>query len=354
MITVGLRSPARRVISVVLATALLGGLVSACSSGAPLATGNGGRADKVADTVPPNRSLTSFGAQFLTTCLFSHTLDDDPILHHGLPGESHRHEFFGSISTDASSTFDSLVHSETTCSDDGDRSAYWVPALFVDGERVQPTRADAYYRVAPGIVPSAVEVYPNGFQSIGGNQHATTPPDLQVAAWACGLSPNLSHTPPKDCTKDRPVQLRVTFPSCWDGHTVDSTMAVSHVSYPSPTSGCDSAHPVPLSQLTLVVHYPLWSSWDTASLASGNFDTAHADFFSGWQPQRINDQVTGCINHAVTCGIVGGTFHTGEGNGDNDQYNMPPTGPGSTTLPLYDGGVTTTSMDMSSSHHTTP
>lgn len=345
---VGTRSPVGRALAALLAVGVLAGAISACASGAPIAKSYGGRADRVVETVPPNRSLTSFGAQFLTTCLFSHNLDDDPILHKGRPGESHRHEFFGNISTDASSTFASLVRSESTCSDDGDRSAYWVPALFVDGKRVQPTRADAYYRVAPGIVPSSVKVYPDGFQSIGGNQHATTPPDLQVAAWACGLSPNLSHTPPKDCSKDRPVQLRVTFPSCWDGHTVTSTIDVSHVSYPSAKTGCDSAHPVPLAELTLVVHYPLWGSWTTANLASGNFDTAHADFFEAWQPQRIEDQVTGCINHAVTCGIVGGTFHTGQGNGDSDQYNMPPTGPSPTTLPDYDGGITTTSMDMTS------
>lgn len=354
MTTTGPRPPARRALASIVALGSFVGVMSACSSGAPLAKGYGGSADKVTVTVPPNRSLTSFGAQFLTTCLFSHTLDDDPIVHFGRPGESHRHEFFGATTTDAKSTFASLVKSPSTCSDDGDRSAYWVPALFVDGKRVQPVRADAYYRVAPGIVPSKVKVFPNGFQSIGGNQRATTPPDFQIVAWACGLSPDLSHTPPKTCTQDRPVELRVTFPSCWDGHTVDSTIDVTHMSYPSPTKGCDTAHPVPLSQLTLVVHYPLRGSYSAANLASGNFDTAHADFFEAWQPQRIEDQISGCINHAVTCGIVGGTFHTGQGNGDVDQYNLPPEGPTSTTLPDYDGGVTTTSMDMSSMGHHTP
>lgn len=329
------------------------GLLAACSSGAPKATGYHaeGRADRVVVTVPPNRALTSFGAQFLTTCRFSHTLDDDPILHHGLPGESHRHEFFGNASTDASSTFTSLVATETTCNDDGDRSAYWVPALFVDGKRVEPTRADAYYRVAPGIVPASVKVFPNGLEAIAGNQFATEPPSFNVAAWTCGLSPNLSHTPPKTCTKDRPVELRVTFPSCWDGHTIKSTAKVTHLSYPSKSNGCDRDHPVPLTQLTLVVHYPMWGPWKTANLASGDFDTSHADFFEAWQPQRIADQVTGCINRAVTCGIVGGTFHTGIGNGDDDQYNLPPTGPTTTARADYDEGATTTSMDMASMGH---
>jgi hypothetical protein len=315
---------------------------SACSSGAPIGGASDADAGEVPVTAPPNRSLTSFGAQFLTTCSFSHSLPDDPIVHPGKPGASHLHEFFGNTTTDAFSTSSKLVDQPSTCSDDGDRSAYWVPALIVDEKRVEPTRIDAYYRVAPGIAPSEVKVYPKGLQSIAGNQHATTPPSLDAVAWTCGLSPHLSHRPPKDCGTDRRVVERLTFPSCWDGKHTSSPDFVSHLSYPTVEDGCDAAHPVALPQLTMVVHYPLFGTYKTARLASGGFDTAHGDFFEAWQPERITDQVTGCINRGVTCGIVGGTFHTGRGNGDKDQYNFPPGTGSSTTAPSYDNGVTTT------------
>lgn len=303
----------------------------ACASSDPIAAGpnsvGGSLEHPVAVTAPPNQSLVSFGGQFLTACTFSHTRLDDPIVHFGRPGLSHQHEFFGNVTTNESSTYKSLVKAPSTCSDIGDRSAYWVPTLFIDGKRVVPRRVDAYYRVAAGIAPASVKTFPNGLQALAGDQHGSKAPSLQVAAWACGLSPNLSHTPPKNCTSDRPVQLRLTFPSCWDGTHVSTADFTSHLSYPT-RKGCDTAHPVPLAQLTLTVHYPLTGTWSTGWLASGTFDTVHGDFFEAWKPQRISDQVTGCLNRAVTCGIVGGTFHTGPGNGDADSYDIAPKGSG--------------------------
>lgn len=310
----------------VVVVGLIGG---ACSAGDPIAGGPGSAggpaARPVSVTAPPNQSLVSFGAQFLTTCVFSHTRMDDPIVHFGQAGVSHEHEFFGNVATNASSTFTSLVNKPSTCSDIGDRSAYWVPTLFIDGSRVVPRRIDAYYRVAEGIAPASVKTFPNGLRALAGDRHASTPVSLQVVAWACGLSPNLSHTPPKNCTPDRPVQLRLTFPSCWDGTHVSSADFTSHLSYPT-GKGCDTTHPVHLAQLTVVVHYPLTGTWKTGWLASGDFATAHGDFFDAWQPQRISDQVTGCLNRAVTCGIVGGTFHTGPNSGDADSYDLAPDG----------------------------
>ena len=327
---------------------LLGGLaitVASCSSGAPIGGTPVAQADQVPSTLPPNSSLVAYGAQFLTTCRFSHTLPDDPIVHHDRPGASHEHELFGNITTDASSTFASLHDQPSTCSDIGDRSAYWVPTLFIDGKRVVPRRVDAYYRVAAGVAPAAVKPFPNGLQALAGNQEATAPQSLQVVAWACGNSPDLSHQPPRDCTSDRPVTERLTFPSCWDGEHAASKDFVSHLSYPSVDHGCDPDHPVPIPQLTLVVHYPLTGSYGRGWLASGTFDTAHGDFFDAWNPRRLKSQVSGCLNRGVTCGIVGGTFHTGRGSGDTDSYDVAPETAGTTTLPVYDGGVTTTTLE---------
>lgn len=335
-----------RPLAIVAATlAVLVVVAGACGSTQPIANAD---AQPVV-TAPPNQSLTSYGAQFLTTCVLSHSSPNDPIVHFGKPGSSHQHEFFGNTSTDASSTFASLVKSPSTCSDDGDRSAYWVPVLLINGTRVAPKRVDAYYRVASGVVAASVAVYPDGLQAIAGDQHGTKAPSLQVAAWTCGLSPHLSHEPPKDCTTDRPVQLRLTFPSCWDGEHVSAPDFTSHLSYPT-ASGCVAPHPVALPQLTLVVHYPLTGMYRTAGLVSGSFDTTHGDFFEAWQPDRIRDQVTGCINRNVTCGIVGGTFHTGQGSGDEDYYDHPGAGATAPGGSAYPGASPTSGAGSSMDH----
>ncbi|MBS1847784.1 MAG: DUF1996 domain-containing protein [Actinobacteria bacterium] len=335
----------RRSAGFIVAAAAVMVIVTGCGGGGSLAGPTSSSGTATESTPPPNRSLVSYGGQFLSSCGFSHTLADDPIVHRGHPGASHQHEFFGNVATDASSTYAGLIDAPSTCSDAGDRSAYWVPTLTIDGRRAEPRRVDAYYRAGPGVDATTVRAFPPGLEVLAGNQFSTRPESLLIAAWACGSSPQLAHEPPRDCTSDRPIQLRLTYPSCWDGKHVRSADHTSHMAYPNPGSGCDGAHPVALPQLTLVVHYASFGTYRQAHLASGGFDTSHGDFLAAWQPKRITDQVTGCLRRGVTCGIVGGTFHTGKGSGDENSYNLPPATSASTTLPVYDDGRTTTTMD---------
>ena len=82
---------------------------------------------------------------FRSTCLPSHVAMDDPIVHPGMPGASHQHEFFGNATTAADSTYASLRGQATTCRIAADTAGYWVPSLFADGERVAPIKVNAYY-----------------------------------------------------------------------------------------------------------------------------------------------------------------------------------------------------------------
>lgn len=275
-----------------------------------------------AATTNPNSSLTAVGGQFLASCPFTHTLPDDPIVHMNMPGMSHQHDFYGNTSTNASSTFATLVDSSSSCDDVGDHSGYWTPALYVNGKRVLPDRADAYYRVGPGIAAADVMPFPNGLQALAGNQVSKVPQSLDIVAWTCGLSPELHDAPPSGCGPDSPVNLRLTFPDCWNGQQLASADHVSHLAY-SDAHGCPKDHPVALPQLTLVIHYPVSGPIASARLASGPTTTAHGDFFEAWNPSRIGAQVSGCINRNVTCSIVGGTFHTGQGSRDLNDYNHP-------------------------------
>src|SRR3546814_9394577 len=89
--------------------------------------------------------------QFKVECGWSHTATDDPIVHHGHPGRSHLHDFFGNTATDARSTPESLVGGDTTCQNKLDTAAYWAPALLRDGEALRPTGSVAYYRPGVGV-----------------------------------------------------------------------------------------------------------------------------------------------------------------------------------------------------------
>lgn len=74
------------------------------------------------------------------------------------------------------------------------------------------------------------------------------------------------------------LQLRVTFPNCWNGRTLDSGDHKRHMKYPS-RGRCPASHPVALPGLVLVVLYPPVPLG--AMVATGHFG-AHADFMNGW------------------------------------------------------------------------
>ena len=65
--------------------------------------------------------------QFVVACAYSHASLDDPIVFPGQPGASHRHVFFGNVTTDAASTIASLDSGGTSCEQQLDRAAALAP-----------------------------------------------------------------------------------------------------------------------------------------------------------------------------------------------------------------------------------
>jgi hypothetical protein len=98
------------------------------------------------------------------------------------------------------------------------------------------------------------------------------------------------------------LNLRVTFPDCWDGEHLDSPDHRAHLHY-SGADGCPDDHPVALPRLTLVVHYRVSGSAADLALASGTAVTAHADFLNGWKPDALAREVTSCLRRSVVCSI---------------------------------------------------
>jgi hypothetical protein len=137
--------------------------------------------------------------QFNTPCGFSHRAPDDPIVFPGRAGASHSHDFLGNVSTNASSTLESLKAAGTHCFRREDRSAYWVPTLLVDGYRVAPRSSNVYYRTA-GRDPASIRPFPQGLKLIAGDSHSRGPQDRRIAEWRCETGPPFHERlgPPRD------------------------------------------------------------------------------------------------------------------------------------------------------------
>jgi hypothetical protein len=189
----------------------------------------------------------------------------------------------------------------TTCDLAGDTAAYWAPSLLRDGVPVTPTVADAYYRVAPGVRAADVAPYPAGLAMIAGDAHTEKPLPTAIVGWGCGRAPAVSSSIPT-CPIERPLNLRVTFPDCWNGRDLDAPDHVAHIAY-SAKRGCPSGFPVAMPRLTLLVSYPV--TGDPAGLepASGPTTSAHADFLNAWDQGALARNVRSCLRRAVVCSV---------------------------------------------------
>jgi len=288
---VGSRTKAALVVLAVLTVAALsGGLV--LSTGAQAAT-------RALGLGPQGRQ-----AQFKVECGFSHAAADDPIVHFGHAGASHLHDFFGNVTVDADSTYESLLAGDTTCHQKLDTAAYWAPALFVDGEKVDPYVAIAYYRPGALVDPATVQPYPPGLLIVAGDSTATSPQPVSVAAWHCGSSPVLTAEPP-DCPPTATLAMRVAFPDCWDGENLDAPDHQSHMAT-SRAGRCPGSHPVPVPELVFDIRYPVHGANRNVFLASGSTYSAHADFMNAWDQEKLETEVRVCLNADRICGVVSG------------------------------------------------
>jgi Domain of unknown function (DUF1996) len=239
------------------------------------------------------------GVNFVSSCAFSHGAPDDPIVFFGRPGASHDHSFVGNVSTNASSTLESLLAAGTTCHRAGDTAAYWMPTLYADGQPVAPDHAQIYYR---RTTMRHVEAFPPGFRMIAGDAKATSPQRLRVTFWNCGVGGGVGRTSTAPTCPDarrNALRLHVTFPSCWDGRNLDSADHQSHVAYPV-GGRCPSRFSHALPQISLIYRYPT-TGGAGVTLASGGQLSAHADFVNAWRQADLEALVDGCLNALRHC-----------------------------------------------------
>jgi hypothetical protein len=119
------------------------------------------------------------------------------------------------------------------------------------------------------------------------------------------------------CKPGPNLRLNVTFGDCWDGQHLDTPDHKSHVAYSKFSKSadgwvCPSDHPVQLPILRLHVRYPIDGGPDIR-LSPGDVDAGHADFFNGWDEDKLTYLVQTCLQKDVNCG-----------NGDKEQDGPAP------------------------------
>ncbi|MFC6082502.1 DUF1996 domain-containing protein [Sphaerisporangium aureirubrum] len=256
-------------------------------------------------TLPPNVVRV---AEFLADCPFSHRLPDDPIIFPGLPGASHMHSFFGNLTTNASSTVQSLLAGRSNCSPSTDLSSYWTPTLYNGTTAVEPSIVTFYY-LGEGVrddVRERIMPLPLGLRIVAGNAKATGPNDpTSTARWSCLHAGQVP--PSKDfvtCPAGTQMESYLDFPQCWNGRDLDSADHKSHMAFPV-NGDCPSTHPVPVPKLRQVLRYPVSGNPAAFRLASGAGYTMHGDFFNAWPEAEMLRRVNDCIRPKIKCGADG-------------------------------------------------
>jgi hypothetical protein len=272
-----------------------------------------------------SRRPTRGGGLFDLSCDFSHSLSDDPIVFPSRPGVSHLHDFFGFEGTNAYSTPAQMRTqllanpSATTCTEEGDKnrkearppaanaSAYWVPALYVNGRKINPHHVHVYYRQE---INQPVVSFPSDFRMIAGDQTATAQQARaagKIRWWCGGTNGSTVDRVPSDCPGERTIHAEIQFPACWDGST-DSENHKDHLAYRTERGQCPESHPRKVPRILLHVNFNVDDTLgrriqraDTITLASGGLWTMHADYLFAWDAFRLDFLVHTCLNGKVDC-----------------------------------------------------
>lgn len=222
----------------------------------------------------------------------------DPIVNPGQSESGHEHEFFGNPNVNPNSTTQSLADTpadQIECTDVNDKSAYWTPTVFQNGNRVAASHFKAYYKSpTPDTVP-----IPFGLRMIAGNPAATRNQDSQVGWWQAGGNTTQNRNSMISRGGSNLLTLRVNFPQCWDGVHLDSPDHQSHMAYANGRS-CPESHPVKIPQVVTFTDYKV-AGGQGFELSSGPWYTFHQDFWNAWSPEHFEDLHQECNLAELNC-----------------------------------------------------
>ncbi|MFI9010751.1 DUF1996 domain-containing protein [Actinosynnema sp. NPDC053489] len=246
-----------------------------------------------------------------------HLNADNVVVAPGRPfGAHHTHEYVGNLSTNASSTDESLAAAATTCPD-GDRSTYYWPVLRLTdrtghdrhepgggvhgntGEVLPPAEVAIAFTGSP---VSRVVPMPRFLRLITGDPAALTTGGGR-ARWTCtGFEDRHTDRYPV-CPPGSRVVRAFEFPSCWDGRTTDSPSHRAHVEFPGSNGACrPGTFPVPKLEVRVSYDVPAGRPYAIDSFPEQSHDprTDHA-LFVNVMPEAVMDRLTSCLNSGRDC-----------------------------------------------------
>ncbi|MEH3105498.1 MAG: DUF1996 domain-containing protein [Sphingomonas phyllosphaerae] len=260
---------------------------------------------------------------------------DDPIVFPNQPGKSHLHQWFGNLSADASSTYESLrTKGDSTCVNILNRSAYWMPAMLNGkGMVVRPDYVSIYYKHFPAgsadcasVAAKGCTSLPRGLRMIFGYDMQFGTPATGSGYFNCdGPTARSGHyatitEAAKNCPAGNRLGAIINAPQCWDGKRLDSPNHRDHVGYaiwrnlPDGRSAysCDPAHPYAIPGFTMGAWYSIESGEDAADwyLSSDEMpgmarmtpgSTFHADWFGAWDDDIMAVWMRNCIDKLLSC-----------------------------------------------------
>jgi hypothetical protein len=321
----------RRALVALAAILFLAGCLNPASVPPPAQGADGPRTEAAHPDFPPWYTGPGDVGAFRTECELSHTAKDDPIIHPGHAGASHWHNFYGNTAADENLTDPANVGNSTCYGGTLNRTAYWSPAM-VDVttnngsnqfDMVQPATGpwtlplQVYYKSGYGGVASRdVQTFPVGLKIVAGNPASTGP--QQHVVFDCIASGDAQSyvngivarpSIPTDCPPGRIIQVRLTFPQCWNGSDL-WLPGSAHMAYPTLAAGCPSSHPVALTEIIEHFRYRVGpngsagyrfvtDSYDP-NLYPGGY-SFHGDWFNGWHQPTLDTIVDDCIANEHDC-----------------------------------------------------
>ena len=256
-------------------------------------------------------AVTAGGNQgkFESVCFYSHSSYDDPIVYPNQPGGSmHQHDFIGNPSAGANSTVAGLQAAGTNCMNNLDFAAYWVPTLLKNatipagggmptgGTQIHPSSVTVYY-LSNG--KSNTKPFPLGIKLVAGNAKATSTAQETGISWGCSTSFPTEPTAP-NCPSGEELHVRVNFPDCWNGTSLDSPTHIAHVAYSDGKGKCPAGFPVPVPELSILVKYPNPGT-SNIMVSSGPTYTMHGDFLNAWDVAEMAKLTSVCLDAGVKC-----------------------------------------------------
>ena len=281
----------------------------------------GGRQNITEGCTGPNKCL----GQFRSQCTFSHFGYNDPIALPGQTGGAHLHMFFGNTGIDANSNGDTILNSgNSTCNGlEGNRTGYWVPAVFDNEENLRiPDRIDVYYKSHGGAGKHAsINDFPEDFRMIAGSHLGGN--DTNLILWQCGqgvsgtnqVASNKGSTIP-NCNPGETLQAHLFFPQCispeWSAdNTWEQNKSTLSNTNGSKWSGNCNAGDTKVPLVEVFLSYPVTGNAGTGSgdwflssdIPAGkrNGETLHGDWYGGWNDDLFSTILTNCIQRVAEC-----------------------------------------------------